>query len=211
MVRSSLHLIAALSSTLIHLQPLQAQTTPVSFADYLNGVSWPDGQVLRFSELAGCRETSGPARVPNSPGRAKQLEQELAAMQQHHKEANHLLYAAGASRYSHLLESWQEVSRSSGEVVQELQAKLNWEKQQNVSIEEVALNYGCDSGTVTVLSADGLQRCIVSKVRYHYRVGRHDASWDDCLWLEKHDPPPQALDTAGGSIKHDQRIWVYAP
>lgn len=211
MVRSSLRLIAALSSMLMPLQPLQAQTTPASFAQYLNGVSWPDGQVLRFSELAGCRETSGPAPVPNSPGRVKQLEKELAAMQQHHKEANHLLYAAGASRYGHLLESWQEVSRSSGEVVHELQGKLNWETQQNVSMKEVALNYSCDSGRVTVLSADGLQRCNVGEVTYHYRGGRHDASWDDCLWLEKHDPAPQELDTAGGTTNHDQRIWVYAP
>lgn len=203
--------MAALIAVLFGITPVMAQTTPMTFERHLNGLKWPGGQVLRFSELADCRELYGPAAVPNSPGRVQQLETELAAMQRQHREANHLLYAAGASRYGHLLESWQEVSRSSGEVAQELQQQLKWEREQNVSVEEIALTYACHRGEVTVFSAEGLQRCSVDKVGHHYRDGRHEAQWNHCLWLEQFAPAPEILDSTAGAIDHDQRIWVYAP
>ena len=164
------------------------QHTPETFSTYLNRLSWPDDRVMRFSQLQQCREEHGAGVVPNSPGRVQQLEAELNAVRKEHEEAQKLVFAAGSGRYGHLLPSWQEVARSTAEVMQGLEQQLEWERNQNVSPQIIPVGYSCSGGVVMVWSAEGEQRCSVVNVTHHYSDGRHDVVWDHCSWLESGEP-----------------------
>lgn len=160
MLAKSPRLMIPLRTTLVGvlLASNLPQHDPQSFAAHLNRLSWPNDQVLRFSQLNQCSEAQGAAMVPNSPGRVEQLESELNAVRSELEQAQQLVFAASSGRYGHLLPSWQEVARSTAEVMLNLEHNLEWERRHNVSQQIIPVRYSCTNGAVTVWSSEGEQR-----------------------------------------------------